>query len=315
VLARGESFAKKFNAKPAVSLGDMIRCAITGRGTSAVKAALGEDQNASGGFLVPIETGRQLIDLARAKSVLVQAGAATVEMESDRLTIARVKTDPTMEVKEENQAFTATDFTFEAVGFTAHTIGCLIYASRELAADAPNFSVQVESVITAALGAELDRLGLVGSGSQEPLGIANYPRVGTTGSIGAIAWEDVHTAATGVRAANGEPNAWVAHPTIAGDLEILTSGDGTNSAKLWLGPPPGVAELAKFTTTNVTTANLIVGDFSKMLIGLRQRPMVEFSPVAGDAFAKHQIAIKVTWRGDFGLSQPTHFHVLSGITT
>jgi HK97 family phage major capsid protein len=318
VLAKHERFSDIDQGKPALSFGKIIRGAITGRwdGAQAEVKALGENTNWGGGYLVPDQMGRMLIDMARARSVLVQAGAQTVTMNSDHLTIAKVTSDPVFQVKVENKAFTDdTALAFGAVGFTAYTIGTVIAASRELAEDSPNFASLVEEVVTKALGAELDRLGLRGTGSQEPLGITNYPDVGSTGSVGAIAWEDVHTAMVDVQSNNGEANAFVAHPETQGDLNILTSGDGTNSAKLWLGPPPGVSELTRYSTTNLTTANLIVGDFRQMLIGLRQRPLVEVTTTGGDSFQKHQVRIKITWRGDFGLAHPDHFHVLGGITS
>ena len=43
---------------------------------------------------------------------------------------------------------------------------------------------------------------------------------GSTGGVGAIAWEDVHTAAVAIRALNFEPTAYISHPMIAGDLDI-----------------------------------------------------------------------------------------------
>ncbi len=92
-------------------------------------------------------------------------------------------------------------------------------------------------------------------------------------------------------------------------------GDASNAAKLWLGPPPTVAPLTQFASTNVVTATAVVGDFSQLLLGLRRRPTVEISTQAGNTFAKNQIAIRLVWRGDVALLHETAFCSLTGITS
>jgi HK97 family phage major capsid protein len=67
-------------------------------------------------------------------------------------------------------------------------------------------------------------------------------------------------------------------------------------------------------SSNVTTANIVMGDFSKLLVGLRQDALVEVSAF-GDGFDTHSVHLKVTWRGDCALAQPLAFYWLGGITT
>ena len=280
-----------------------------------IRAAMAGNDNSLGGVMVPSPLANQVFDYARAASAVWQAGAVTIPMTSDDLTIARQAEDPTMELRGENEAFTLGDLSFDGIRFVSRKIGAVVVMSRELAADAPNAAEVVSQALAKGLACEVDRLALVGAGASQPVGLANTSGIGSTGSIGAIAWEDLHAAAVGVRAANHAPNAYICHPTIAGDLDIITSGDGTNSAKLWLGAPPSVAGLQRLETTNATTALLFVGDFTKLLIGLRQTAMVEVSTEAGEFFAKHQLGIKITFRFDVNASHPAAFHVLSGITT
>jgi HK97 family phage major capsid protein len=139
--------------------------------------------------------------------------------------------------------------------------------------------------------------------------------ISETGSVGAIAWEDLSAAVTDIQTSNFEPNAYVLHPDIAGDLAVLTSGDGTNSAKLWLGPPPNVAPLTQLVTTNISNASAIVGRFDQFVWAIRQGALIEVSREAGDSFAKHQVLIKLTWRGDTGALRRDAFHRLVGVTT
>jgi hypothetical protein len=61
-------------------------------------------------------------------------------------------------------------------------------------------------------------------------------------------------------------------PTIEGDLAALTSGDGTNSAKLCLPAPPDIAEMSRYVTSNCPNANIFIGDVTQMLFGVRGGP-------------------------------------------
>ena len=70
----------------------------------------------------------------------------------------------------------------------------------------------------------------------------------------------------------------------------------------------------RYQQLEMTDTDGIVGDFSKLIIGLRQAPMVEVTTDGGDnAFGKHQVRIKITWRGDFALTNPTAFTALGDI--
>jgi HK97 family phage major capsid protein len=297
-----------------LSIGKAIVGLATGKWTNAraEKLAMSEGNNAAGGFLVNDVFSRTLIDKARAQTRLVQAGALTMPWTGgDRLTLARVVTDPTFTVVAENTEIPESSIAFDRVGFTAHKIATVIKLSRELAEDSANAAEIIESTLAKAFAAELDRLGLVGSGSGEPNGLLNYTDVASTDSIGAIGWHDVHNAATAVRCSNYEPNGYILSPTISGDLLLTQSTD----SGVWLGPPATLDGMQRLTTTNCPDANLFVGDFSQFVFGIRTNATLEVTTTGGDAFAKHQLWIKLTFRGDIGLLDSSAFHVLKGITT
>jgi len=213
-----------------LSLGRWIRGIATGdfkRYCPAELAALGENVNHTGGYLAPGHLSSRVIDLARAKTSVLRAGGITVEMEGETLRMARVKTDPTMQLKTENLAFTGSDPTFDAVQFTAHTIGTFVSISRELAADAPNIDLEVERILSASLAAELDRQALRGTGSGELSGLDVDGKVGETTSVGALTWQDLGVALVDIQGNNFEPNAYIISAKRANTLaEIQSSGGG-----------------------------------------------------------------------------------------
>jgi HK97 family phage major capsid protein len=76
-----------------------------------------------------------------------------------------------------------------------------------------------------------------------------------------------------------------------------------------------VDQLTRFVTSNMPNTDILVGDFSQVILGLRQNAVVEFSLHAGETFQRHQVAFKVTWRGDVAVEHAAAFHKLGGITT
>ncbi len=321
VLAKGDRWADLSSSdKPAPRFGELMRCIVTGdrsNATPEIRAALSEGSNNAGGFLVSGETMAAVIDLARAKSAVMQAGAVMVPMKSDELTLARVSEDPSFQVKAENNAFVGSGVSFDAIHFSAFTVGTMIVASRELAEDAPNFPQLIETTLANAWAAKFDHIAINGVAGTSLDGILDWETggIGETGSVAAIAWEDIHNAVVGVQMANFEPNAYIINPDIAGDLSILASGDGTNSAKMWLGPPPGVAPLTQLRTTNIGTGSAIIGQFNQLVFGLRKNFLIESTTMAGDFFSRHQVAWKLVCRFDVNAFRRDAFHRLVGITT
>ena len=298
-----------------LSLGKAIVGLLSGRweNARAEKLAMSEGSNAGGGYIFGDVFSKTIIDLARAQTRVVQAGALTVPWtDGDTLIMARVTTDPTFSVVPENEQIPPSQPTFDQVVFNAVKIATIVPISRELAEDAPNAAGIVEQTLTRAFAAELDRLALVGA--LRPCGVLNYKDVNATDSVGAIAWEDVHAAKVEVENGNFTPTGYICSPNIGGDLDLITSGDGTNAAKLWLGPPPSLNRVPRFTTKNCPDANLFIGDWSQLVIGIRTDAALEITSSGGLAFEKHQLLVKLTFRGDVGLLHSAGFHVLRGIT-
>jgi len=297
-----------------LSLGRWIRGIATGdmkRYAPAELAALGENINHTGGYLAPGHLSSRVIDLARAKTSVLRAGGITVEMEAETLRMARVKSDPTMEVKTEGIAFTESNPSFDAVNFTSHTLGTMVSISRELAADAPNIDLEVERILSSSLAAEIDRQALRGTGSGELSGLDVDGKIGETLSVGAITWQDLGVAVVDIQGNNFEPNAYIISPTIANDLdEIQASTAGT-----WLGPQASVAALQRIVTTNCGDTDIYVGQWDQYALGIRSAAMIEVTTEGGGSFEKYTVLVRVVFRGDVKRINAGAFHALRGITT
>jgi HK97 family phage major capsid protein len=301
-------------------MGELIRCMATGTARHApepIKAFLSSTDNTKGGFATaPGELSSEIIDLARAQSVVMRLGARTVPMGASELTFAKVASDPDIQVKAENAAFTEREISFAQMVLSAYTIGTLVTCSRELAEDAPNFPELVSATIAKALAVQLDKYTLQGTGSGEPVGLVNDSGISSTGTtaIGALEYTDLAAACEAIRVRNHEPSGIVLHPSSHSDVLLSTAGDGSTSERIWLAKAPTLENVNMLATTNMPLANGLVGDWTKLVWGIRTSATVE-ADMSGTRFDRHQIGFKIFFRGDFGVTDINAFHLLSGITS
>lgn len=183
--------------------------------------------------------------------------------------------------------------------------------SRELAADASNSVSLIESTIASALAARVDWLALRGTGSGMPLGLLSMSGVNTAAISGAWDYADLLTGLMEIESDNFYPNAYIASPA---NHDVLRKLLVATEANHYAVAPPAVAALMALSTSACPDATAVMGDFSKFLIGLRQAPTIEVSTDAGDAFEKHMVYIKITWRGTFATEHRTAFHTMTAIS-
>lgn len=302
-------------------LGDAVRGIVTGKWGEA--RDLAGASTTGGGVLLSPSVSARVVDLARAKSACVRAGALTLPMDTGDVTIAKVSADPTAVWRAENQAITASDLTFAGTTLKARTLGVLCKMSLELVEDAANLSSVVEGVFAGAIAAELDRVALVGTGSaEEPMGLENTPSIGTATSVGSPTWDDFVDAQSTIRLANGEPNAAILSPR---DLGTLGKLKGTANDH-YIAPPSALSSISFLHTTNVprnrgggsNESLAFVGDYSNLWFGVRTSLKIEASRAAADstnsAFTNVQLWMRGYIRVDVAVVRPSHFVVLSGIT-
>lgn len=309
----------------ALSVGKYVRGLVTGewQGAKAEQQAMAQGVLSDGGYLVPQRLSTELIDLARNKARTMQAGALTVPMESNNLTIARIKEDPQVNWKKENEPIEESGMSFDGIELKTKTLVGMARMSVELFEDASNIDGVVSDAIAQALGVELDRVGLFGTGTDpQPLGIANTDGIQeiNLGDNGAPieSYGVFSQAVEKIQNVNGEANAIIYAPRTAGAIDRLTDTTGQP-----LNAPTSFKELEKFTTNQVPT-NLthgeadnssvaFVGDWSKLLYGMRTNLTLEVSREAANAFENLQVVIRAYLRADVGVLKPDHFVLVNGI--
>ncbi|QGQ21210.1 phage major capsid protein [Gimesia benthica] len=281
-----------------------------------IKAAQMTTDNAGGGYLVPNPLERMVIDRVRNASVLARSGARFADLPNGTTQIATVDSGATFSSVGEGETIPEGSVSFGSKQMVLQKRAVLIPMTVELLEDSYNAGQVIQDAVVRDAAEDMDNFII--SGTTDPFydGLVTTGSISETGSVGAIAWEDFHNMAIALRTANEEPNAYILNPTIAGDCDVLTTGDGSTSAKSWLGAPPSLEGIQRLQTGNISTAYALMGDFTQLMIGIKQGTFrVEISRDAGNYFAKDQVVLKVVYRVDYAITRNSAFRRLAGITT
>jgi HK97 family phage major capsid protein len=287
---------------------------------------MGTSSVGAGGALVPAVVSARVLDAARAQAVVFRAGALTLPMDAQEVSLARVATDPTAAWKGENAAATVSDVGLERLALRARTLVGLVKASVELIEDAANAGRVIENTLAAALALELDRAALrgqsAGEGPTMPLGIRATSGINTVAVSGLVDFDDFSTAVEAITTANGPSDGLsvVMHPRTWGSIDRFKDGEG-----LPLRGPASWEALQKFQTTSIpitlspgTATEPMVGDFRSLIVGMRTELQIEASRQAADttdsAFRNLQVWIRAYLRADVLVTRETWFSVLTGVT-
>ncbi|RYC14560.1 phage major capsid protein [Nocardioides zhouii] len=344
-LAKGQTFAgyaqaRGFEHPPEVrnaledsgradlSLTKYLRGAFTGDWRDAdaerIQMALSGGSAGAGGVMLPTVLSTRIIDLARKKTRVMQAGATTVPMESRTLDVARWLTDPTLAWRAENAAIAETDPTMDKVTLIAKSLAAYTKVSRELVEDT-DIEGQLEAAFGSALALSVDLAALYGTGdgtatAVQPRGIKTDPNVTKTplATNGATpTWAALVNSVGRIRDNNEEPNAQILADRTLRTLSLITATDGS-----YVQPPAYLDDIERY-TTNQVPSNLTVGtssdtsdvftaDWNQLMIGVRTELQItllteRFMPDNG------QYGFVAWWRGDMVPARPKAFDVVTGV--
>ena len=308
-----------------ISLGECIQAMVGIQTRPEVKNTLSEGTDSAGGFTVPAYLLGRIIDKLRARTVAIQAGALTVPLETQKTSIARLASDPTVAWRLENAAVGGADPTFEKITFTAQSLACLIKVSREVLEDSLNLETALISALVNAMALEIDRVALFGSGTPpEPLGVFNLGTglnsvsMGTNGAQ-ITSWDNLVDTVYELELDNNnnKPSAFIMHPRTSKTLRKLK--DTTNQP---LGPPPDLADIPRLVTSAVpinqvqgtsgtVCSTVLSGDFSQLLIGIRNELRIQ---LLVERYADNlQIGFLAHMRADVQAAHTESFVKLIGI--
>jgi HK97 family phage major capsid protein len=309
-----------------LSFGKYLRGALTGRWDGAenelgVHNALSGASTSAGGILIPEILSGELIDLARAQTRVIQAGARVVPMANRKVTVPKWAADPVPEWRGENDAFAEDDAALTSIELNAHGLGVVTKVSIELIEDT-NIDAELKAAFAKSFAQVLDLAALYADGTGDaPTGVkstagVNVQAAATNGA--SPTWATLVDAVGRVRDRNEYPNAQIMSDRTARSLAMLVGGDGQ-----YVAPPTYLDGVRQLTTGQVpnnlavgtsgtTTSDVFTADWTKFLIGVRSELRIftlteRYLPDAG------QIGFVCHWRGDFAVTRTEAFDVVTGV--
>lgn len=265
-----------------------------------------------------------IYELAMQESRIFAAGARAIPMSSPQAKIARLVSAPEVEFAAEDPARDLTDgaFTFETGVLDAYSAFLYTTASIEALEDVVNLEGIINSTFARQLALQFDKSGLGGAGTDQPLGIGRMThalhRVNEITGVGEpTSYLPFVRGAGMVMASFHTPSAVMMPTDVWTDLQCLTE---TTTGQP-LNPPRAYEKLTEYVSdmlpqdlgTGEDEMAAIVGDFTKLLVGMRTELTLEVSRT-GTGFKRGLVEIRGYCRFGTLIEDPTAFCVLSGIT-
>ena len=311
LIKPNEKFAKANSSRPSYGVGDLIAGLVGVNKDQHVRAALSEGIDSAGGYAVPETLSQEIIDLMRAKQVVMAAGARSIDLPGGDFGMLRITAPPTAAWHVENALIAESEPTFDLVQMKPKTLTTLIRCSRELLQDGQNVNEAVSLAIASAMAPAVDSAILFGDGKDgAPLGLTNHSGLSNVDVGGAITdFSKFQQALLKLKQADvwDAPTAWVMNPVAWNQMASLTDSTGQP-----LRAPEPVYQVPQEVSTLIPQGTVIVGDWSKLIVGYRSQLQIELlTQTFADRF---QVGFLAHLRMDCAVMHPQAFCTLTGIT-
>lgn len=289
---------------------------------------------AGGGFVIPQEyLGSEFIEVLRAKSVVMRAGAKLLDnLQGTPVVVPKQLGSGTVYWLGQNSALTASDPAFGQVQMTPKTMGMRNQYSRlvDMLAN-PKIEELVRRDMAATAALELDRVALRGSGSSnQPLGINGVSGIGTYAigtNGGPLTLDDLYGLIGTLEDANamGDNLALVTHPKALRKLkkQRIAQYSGDTGGTYVVQPLLTDEALSKaigltcLTTTqlpvNLTKGSstdcteVYVGNWSELLIGQWGGVEILATNIGGNAWTQNAVEVRLILNVDIQVRHAASF--------
>lgn len=258
------------------------------------------------------------IDLLRARSVLAQLGATMLPGLVGNVTIPKMTAASTAYwLANEATAITESQPTIGQLTLTPRTVGAYTELSRlMLLQSSPAADSLVMDDFAKVLALAIDAAGIKGTGTEQPTGITGTAGIGSvTGT--SLAYDDVLEFQSDVAGNNAlSANcAYLTTPAVAALLAFRQRFSGTDTP-IWTGNliDGSVAGYRAATTTQMTAAAMLFGDFSQVVIGEWGQLELAVSNSEGSNFKAGILGIRAFQTVDVGVRQAGAFSLATSIT-
>ena len=198
--------------------------------TPELRNALQEGTDSEGGYLVPDEFERTLVQALNQENV-IRAHAHVITTSNGLHKIPVVASHGTAAWLEEESAYTESDEVFGQVNLDAHKVGTLIKVSEELLQDSAfDLESYMVSEFSRRIGDKEEEAFITGDGSHKPTGILHSTAGGqvgvTTASATAITADEVIDLFYSLKAPYRKNAIWVLNDSTVKAIRKLKNGAG-----------------------------------------------------------------------------------------
>ena len=307
-----------------IGIADFLRGVANLQTTPAVRNALTVGTDTAGGFSVPGVLMPGILSALVPVSSLLQAGTGIIPMDTGgkNFTTAAVNAIPTAAWRLESGTLATSDPTFRAVVATPRSLSFQFKISRELLADGQGLTEALYTAIAASFARELDRVGLLGTGTApEPRGVLNTSGIQAVanGANGAVLanYSTLFSAMQAILQADAPtPTAAIMSPRSLVKLGGLVDSTGQpmrmpgmlENVKLI-----GTSQISNALTVGTSTdcSQIFVGDFSSTFFALRENVSIQ---VLNELYAgTGEIGFACHLRADFVSRYPAALAVITGV--
>ena len=294
------------------ALSDVIRGMVTGKWNNSEMRNL--VTTTTTGVLIPELLSAKIIDLARDKSLFGNAGVPMVPMETNNITISRVKQDPTFTFKEEGKEGAEASFELDSIELKSKTAYGYAYISLEAINSSANLESIIYKVFSEAMAQCIDKAFLYGQNENEfaPSGIMNDNDINKIVATSNGGYDDIIKAIGKVKASNGVPTTLGINSNTEELLSLLKTSDGQ-----YLTAPRSVENLNKIVSNQlnydeVSGSDALVFDPQALLIGMQNNIQVKMIEDT-ECLKKGLVAFQIYAMLDCKAVTPKNICKISGI--
>jgi HK97 family phage major capsid protein len=258
------------------------------------------------------------IDRLRAALVTGRLGATVLDGLIGTVDIPRGTGSSTAQWIQEDGSLTETDASFDDVTLSPKTVGAMTsYSRRTLLNSSPSIEQIVRNDLAAVIANAIDAKAMTGTGaSNTPVGIVATSGTHEITISGATpTWTDILSFIAEIDASNVEgTRGWALSPWAVKALRSVARVTGTDT--LIMESPTSLAGYAAAattalpgnpTTSPVTKAMAIFGDWSNLLIGYWSGVDLLLNPYETTAYAKGRVLIRAMRDCDVQVRHPEAF--------
>ncbi|WP_334145593.1 phage major capsid protein [Muricomes intestini] len=300
-----------------LDLGKYVRGMVTGKWNNAdqERAAM---LTSGASSLIPAPLSSGILDKARNLSIFTAANVPTVIMDTNNLTVAKIKEDLKAAFKAEGEeAEESTPLELEGVTLKSKTIYGYAYVSREAVESAQNLSDILADSFGKAVAEGIDQGMLYGvySGSEQqsyaPSGIFNDANINTV-AASTNDYDDVIKAIGQIRNNNGVATTLAMNANAEQTLSLLKDNSGQ-----YLTPPKAITDINQIVSNQlaydtVTGSDMIVFDPNALLIGTQMGINVKISEDDDLCVKRNLMCFRILSMIDCVVLQPKHISRITG---